>query len=431
MLIWGLREQLAFHNCHIPFVGTPVQRELCQNGTTCTESASSGPLANLTDTQLDFYACLNELDGAVGRVLDAMDRLGYGGNTLTWLATDNGPEKNCQPEGFCDHTHYQTGPGSAVPLRGRKRDVWEGGHRIPSIISWPAVVQGDAGRVSWELVLTADFLPTIMDVLNVSRPSHQADWSVDGRSVLPLLKAPMTAFNKQDRHVYALDKNVLPVHSMGWMFNGWQDPSSANSSSHAAYRYGRWKYVHRSKSCSNPDCEAPMLFDLSRDLGETTDVSKAFPDVFEAIERNFSTWYQSVYTSIVNESRCSHIGPPQPPSPPPPPAPPSNVCTFKPDTALSGGSKISSVQVDSKEACCGFCQETDGCAGAAYHGTFRGHRFQQPTGNCVLRRAPLELKQSGGAYVCVIDKVPADTGSVNAAELYHANWVLGGEGGRT
>ena len=71
----------------IPFVGTPSQRELCQNGTTCTASAESGPLGNLTSTQLDFYACLNELDHAVGRVLDAMDDNGYGENTLTWLAS--------------------------------------------------------------------------------------------------------------------------------------------------------------------------------------------------------------------------------------------------------------------------------------------------------------------------------------------------------
>ena len=144
------------------------------NGTTCVESAASGPLRNLTSIQLDFYACLNELDHAVGRVLDALDSHGYGENTLAWLATDDGPEKNCQPEGICDQAHYANdGPGVADPLRGRKRDIWEGGHRIPSVISWPAVVKGDAGRVSWEQVVTHDFLATIMDVLNVSRPVHQ------------------------------------------------------------------------------------------------------------------------------------------------------------------------------------------------------------------------------------------------------------------
>ena len=46
--------QLSFHNCHIPYVGTPEQRWKCGNGTTCTESAASGPLTNLSDAQLDF-----------------------------------------------------------------------------------------------------------------------------------------------------------------------------------------------------------------------------------------------------------------------------------------------------------------------------------------------------------------------------------------
>jgi hypothetical protein len=42
---------------------------------------------------------------------------------MTWLATDNGPEENCPPEGRCDMDHYTKGPGVADPLRGRKRDM--------------------------------------------------------------------------------------------------------------------------------------------------------------------------------------------------------------------------------------------------------------------------------------------------------------------
>lgn len=130
-------------------------------------------------------------------------------------------QENCPPLGFCTQDHYQNvGPGVAFPLRGRKRDIWEGGHRIPSIISWPAVVKGAAGRVSWEMVVTHDFLTTVMDVLNVSRPATQADWGVDGRSILPLLEAPVPT-TPQTQHVYADGTNVLPVHGMGWMFNGW------------------------------------------------------------------------------------------------------------------------------------------------------------------------------------------------------------------
>lgn len=106
---------------------------------------------NLSSAQLDFYSCLNELDSAVGKALDDLDRHGYGQNTLTWLATDNGPEVNCVPEGRCTQQHYINAPGVADPLRGRKRDIWEGGHRIPSIISY-VVLRFDyllAGILRW------------------------------------------------------------------------------------------------------------------------------------------------------------------------------------------------------------------------------------------------------------------------------------------
>jgi arylsulfatase A len=195
-------------------------------------------------------------------VLDALDAHGYGQNTMTWLSTDNGPEVNCPAEGFCTQQHYRTGPGSAGILRGRKRDVWEGGHRTPGVISWPAVVQGDKGRVSWEMAVTHDFLPTIMDVLNVTRPAAQAGWGVDGRSLLPLLTSPAPKV-PQTQSVYRDGSHVMAVHGMGWMYNNW---NAEAPSAHLVYRYGRWKYVHRSKSCTHADCEAPMLFDLATDL---------------------------------------------------------------------------------------------------------------------------------------------------------------------
>ena len=386
--------QLSFHNCHIPFVGTPGQRELCQNGTTCTESAASGPLASLSSAQLDFYSCLNELDGAVGKTLDDLDAHGYGQNTLTWLATDNGPEVNCAPEGRCEKSHYVGAPGVADPLRGRKRDIWEGGHRIPSVISWPAVVAGDAGRESWELVTTADFLTTIMDALNVTRPAAQADWSVDGRSLLPLLRAPVEAFDKQTQTVYADGKNVMPVHPMGWMYNGWDDKTAD-----LGFRFGQYKYVRGSKSCSNDDCKKPMLFDLAADLGEHTDLSKTLPDVFAAIQANFSTWYASVLHSIVNESQCHSVGPPtpKPPTPAPAPGPPSSECEFDQDMALDGqhDTEIALVYgTKSKEDCCGYCMRNVACAGAAYH----------TSGECTLRKHPLSKKKQAGAVVCAKKK---------------------------
>lgn len=129
--------------------------------------------------------------------MSALKSEGYYENTMIWFTTDNGPEVNCAPEGRCGGVHEippgtlhrpaSKGPGSAGPLRGRKRDVWEGGHRVPGIISWPAVAKGPA-RESWAPVVTMDFMATILEVLDMKRPASQSDWAFDGISVLPILR---------------------------------------------------------------------------------------------------------------------------------------------------------------------------------------------------------------------------------------------------
>ena len=197
--------QISFHNCHIPFVGTPARVAAC-NASGSTECAPPLPGAlPYNHQELDLYACLNELDNSVGTVLDALKRLGYYENTMTWFTTDNGPEVNCPPEGRCGsntsgvippgtlHRPACGGAGSAGVLRGRKRDVWEGGHRVPGIISWPAVVGAGPARVSWDTVVTMDFHATILDVLGVERPAAQRDWAYDGVSAMPILRGESPA----------------------------------------------------------------------------------------------------------------------------------------------------------------------------------------------------------------------------------------------
>eukprot|EP00045_Choanoeca_perplexa_P010428 m.105203 g.105203 ORF g.105203 m.105203 type:complete len:534 (-) comp15277_c0_seq1:117-1718(-) len=266
---------VSFHNCHIPYIGTPEARADCASGKTCKPGTYS-------DAQLDFYACLNELDAAVGRVLNKLESTGYRDNTMIWFTTDNGPEGNCQPEGRCTADHFKTYPGSAGPLRGRKRDIWEGGHRVPGIISWPAVVKDN--RQSNETVVTMDVLATIMDVLDVERPSSQADWAFDGQSVMPILTG----------------QGQFETRSIGWMYQNVKQNG---------FRHGPWKLVNNSKSCTHPDCAKPMLFNLDTDIGETTDVSEQNPDVFRAILANFTTWYESVLHSRAAENTCNTVVP--------------------------------------------------------------------------------------------------------------------------
>ena len=373
--------QISFHNCHIPFVGTPSRKAACTAGAQCEPPLPGAEPYN--PEELDFYACLNELDNSVGAVLDALTRLGYYDNTLTWFTVDNGPEVNCPPEGRCGsgstgrippgtlHRPACGGAGSAGPLRGRKRDVWEGGHRVPGVISWPAVVSGEGGRVSWDPVVTMDFMATVMEVLGVQRPEAQRGWGFDGVSVLPLLRGEPVA-----------------ERGIGWMY---YDPTATAANGYA-FRYANWKYVVGGISChpaaATFDCGKPQLYDMSVDWVEDTDLAAARPDVLAAIAANFSAWYASVHFSIANESMCATQ--PAPPTPPFPPSPaPSTNCTFLPGKALNGAD-IATGHVDTREQCCGACVATAGCVA----GDFVAATRTKPTwqgevagGTCHLKSA--------------------------------------------
>ncbi len=282
--------QLSFHNCHIPFLGNNATRDACARGETCAPPAAGAP--PYTFSELDFYSCLTLLDGAVGRVLDTLEGAGYRDDTMVWFTTDNGPEVNCHPEGICEGAPHRptAAPGSAGPLRGRKRDIWEGGHRVPGIVAWPAVV-GDRNLESWTTVGTFDFLPTVMEVLGVMRPAAQAGWAVDGTSILPVLRG-----------------EPLAARGVGWVFVG-RDPRHCVADPKLGYgfRYGKWKLVVGSVSCTKDDCRQPQLYDLDADLGERHDLAigpQARPDVLKAIEANFSAWFGGVLASRKEESRC-------------------------------------------------------------------------------------------------------------------------------
>eukprot|EP00052_Salpingoeca_macrocollata_P018935 m.156168 g.156168 ORF g.156168 m.156168 type:complete len:516 (+) comp20824_c0_seq6:29-1576(+) len=270
--------QLSFHNCHIPFIGTEQARQECASGKTC----KSG---QYNQAELDYYACMNEFDASVGRVLQTLTDLNYRNNTMVWFASDNGPEGNCPPLGHCGPLHSDFFPGMAGPLRGRKRDTWEGGHRVPGIISWPARIKGN--HESNATVITHDFLPTVMDILQVERPAAQRDWALDGTSILPLVNNP---------------SSTLPPRGLGWLFTV-ANPTSPTK----GFRYGPWKLVHGSTSCTLDECNKPLLYNLDTDMEEKHDLAEQQPEILKAIQANFTAWYESVKHSYMVESRCPNL----------------------------------------------------------------------------------------------------------------------------
>lgn len=360
--------QVSFHNCHIPFIGTAAARQACRDGKTCKPTNKHGDSPqNFTDVELDYYACLSELDNSVGTIMNALDRLGYYENTFVWFTTDNGPEVNCGPEGFCSDEHYRSAPGDAGPLRGRKRDIWEGGHRVPTIVSWPSVQRGPA-RESWDTVVTMDFLATVMDVLSVGRPDKQKHWGFDGKSIMPILRGEQ-----------------WPERGIGWVYYSW-----SHNEPHG-FRYGKWKFVHGSTGCNNVDCKKDMLFDLATDLGETIDLSSKHPEILNAIKDNFTEWYDSVSLSRNNESICQKSPPSTVPTSP-------AHCNWQFDTGLTGADMKLQV-VTTKEDCCELCKATAGCAAADFNKVYVRTGVPNPDG-VYLKTMHEDLNQLAPEYTC-------------------------------
>lgn len=119
-----------------------------------------------------FAAMLNRLDSDVGRLLALLKKLNLDQNTLVIFTSDNGPhnEAGADPEFF----------DSNGPLRGIKRDLYEGGIRVPMIARWPGRIP--ANRVDNSVWANWDMLPTFCRLINVTSPA-----GIDGLSMLPLL----------------------------------------------------------------------------------------------------------------------------------------------------------------------------------------------------------------------------------------------------
>jgi arylsulfatase A-like enzyme len=117
-----------------------------------------------------------QTDWCIGQVLDALKRSGVADNTLVIFTSDNGPEVVEIDPGAYDRIrqsdHYSMGS-----LRGAKRDVWEGGHRVPFIARWPGKIK--AGAVSDETICHVDFMATIAAILGAQLPDNAAEDSVN------------------------------------------------------------------------------------------------------------------------------------------------------------------------------------------------------------------------------------------------------------
>ena len=212
------------------------------------------PVPEPTATQAGMVSAL---DHYVGEVVSTLKAKGIEDNTLIFFTSDNGPHE----EGGADPIEIR----ASGPFRGGKRDLYDGGIRVPFIVNWPAKIQG--GQVEDTPIAFADILPTLAELVDAS-PKAMKGLDPNGVSVLPILLNPDAKL--AERVLY-------------WEFTRQLgDPNSGviGQVTQAARR-GNWKVV-RLKA------DAPIeLYDIEKDQSETTNLSEQYPDIANEFRQMF------------------------------------------------------------------------------------------------------------------------------------------------
>ncbi len=201
----------------------------------------------------DYGDFVIHTDAIIGEIVDALDASGLGENTIVIVTSDNGTSKWCGTQKLLEQEHY-----FSAQFRGSKGDLWDGGHRVPFIVRWPAAVE--AGSISDQLISLNDLIATCAELTNATLPETAGEDSV---SFLPALSGePIVSSRKGIIH-----------HS----FSG-----------HFAYRKGKWKLLLAKSSggwTAPTEAEAAadtlhaQLYDMEADPGETINLYASHPEI--------------------------------------------------------------------------------------------------------------------------------------------------------
>ena len=204
------------------------------------ENNKSAETVNRKDDPAIWLAMGEDLDGRIGAVLDKIEELGIEDNTYVIVVADNGYR----------HEELHLAPDLKQPLHARKWWLWDGGLRVPMIVRGPGI---EPGSVFTGNVVNYDFLPTFVDWAG-GNPEELQD--IDGVSL-----AGYMAGDEPDEDF--LNRNLY-----------FHYPHYRQSVPHSAIVSGSFKVLH---FYDRPDI--PMLFDLSADIGEVTNIAKLHPQI--------------------------------------------------------------------------------------------------------------------------------------------------------
>ena len=232
-----------FHTPHLPILAGDRHRKMYEGQ---------------SEDEKNYFGCITAMDEQVGRLRGELESLGVADDTMLFFCSDNGPEG-------------QSGkaPGTAGPLRGRKRSLFEGGVRVPGLLVWPAKIT--SARTVEMPCSTLDYFPTVMDVLGFGARAPMEP--IDGVSLLPLIEDRMS---------------VRPV------------PIGFESRNQVSLTDNRYKIY------SSNGGKTFMLFDLVRDASEKKDIAAEKPEIVKAMRATLEAWRRSCKNSLAGKDYRNH-----------------------------------------------------------------------------------------------------------------------------
>lgn len=213
-----------------------------------------------------------QTDDAIGQIVKALEAGGIADNTVVVVTSDNGCSPSADFKQLAEHGH-----NPSYVFRGNKADIFDGGHRVPFLVQWPAQVKG--GTTYDHPVCLLDFMATAADITGTKIPDNAAEDSV---SFLPALKGKNEPV--REAIVHHSINGSFSIRQANWKLElcpdsgGWSDPRPGGG--------GKGKGKGKKGPATPAPALAPLqLYDLSQDIAEKTNVQAEHPEIVERLSK--------------------------------------------------------------------------------------------------------------------------------------------------
>jgi len=254
----------AFHEPHEPVASPP-------------ELVAKYKSVARDEDEAQYFANVENVDRATGRLLAALDRLGKTENSLVIFTSDNGPETLRRYPGA------RRSYGSPRPLRGMKLWTTEAGFRVAGILSWPARIKSPT--TSHEPVSSLDFLPTFCKLARTKVPQ---ELKLDGANLLPVLEGRAI---ERDTPLFWCYFNALNEHRVAMRDGPWKLLARLDDGEFPKLQNVSDRTVQSVRAAQLTDFE---LYRVTEDIGESTNIIKQHAKQAAALKKKLERLYRDL-----------------------------------------------------------------------------------------------------------------------------------------